>query len=50
MVKTGRLEESAAEHHELLDHLSAGDASAARTLMHRHIGHTIGWWAGQPEE
>jgi DNA-binding GntR family transcriptional regulator len=50
MVKTGRLEESAAEHHELLDHLTAGDAVAARALMHRHIGHTIGWWAGQPEE
>ena len=50
MVKTGRLEESAAEHHELLDHLSAGDAAAARDLMHRHIGHTIGWWAGHPEE
>ena len=49
MVQSGRLAESAAEHHELLDHLTAGDGPAARALMHRHIGHTIGWWAGQPE-
>ncbi len=49
LARSGRLAESAAEHHALLDHLSAGDGPAARALMHLHIGHTIGWWAGRPE-
>lgn len=42
-------EQSAREHHELLDLLMAGDGPGARALMHRHIGHTIGWWAGTSE-
>ena len=29
---------------------AAGDADGARELMHRHIGHTTGWWAGRAEE
>ncbi|MFD6134859.1 GntR family transcriptional regulator [Isoptericola sp. NPDC056618] len=50
MVATDHLEQSAAEHHELLDLLAAGDAAGARDLMRRHIGHTTGWWAGRPED
>ncbi|MRG59323.1 FCD domain-containing protein [Agromyces sp. CFH 90414] len=49
MLESDRLGESAAEHLLLLDHFAAGDAEAARELMHRHIHHTLGWWAGNPE-
>lgn len=49
MLESDRLGESAAEHLELLDLLAAGDAAGARSLMHRHIHHTLGWWAGNPE-
>jgi len=50
MLESDRLGESAAEHLLLLDHFAAGDAAAARDLMHRHIHHTLGWWAGNPEQ
>jgi len=46
---TSRLVESAHEHHELLDLLSDGDGAGARALMERHIGHSLGLWAGQAE-
>ncbi|GAA2032309.1 GntR family transcriptional regulator [Terrabacter terrae] len=46
---TSRLVESAHEHHELLDLLSGGDGGGARALMERHIGHSLGLWAGQSE-
>jgi len=46
---TVELEKSAAEHHLLLDLLTAGDAEAVEELMHRHIGHVVGWWAGRTE-
>jgi DNA-binding GntR family transcriptional regulator len=46
---TVELEKSAQEHLLLLDLLVAGDAAAAEELMHRHIGHVVGWWAGRPE-
>lgn len=49
MVRTTALATSAAEHLELLDALSAGDGDGAEALMRRHIGHTLGWWAGHPE-
>jgi DNA-binding GntR family transcriptional regulator len=49
MLDSQQLDRSAAEHHELLDTLERGDGAAARDLMHRHIGHTTGWWAGKPE-
>ena len=49
MLKSERLSDSAAEHGELLGYLVAGDADAARQLMRRHIRHTTGWWAGNPE-
>ena len=49
IVGTSRLVESAHEHHELLDLLSSGDGAAARALMERHIGHSLGLWAGHAE-
>ncbi|MFD5213308.1 GntR family transcriptional regulator [Microbacterium sp. NPDC058345] len=49
MLATEELSKSAAEHHELLDLLEAGEGEDAERLMHRHIGHVIGWWAGRSE-
>lgn len=49
LLATEELAKSAAEHHEILDLLESGDGPAAEALMHRHIGHVIGWWAGRPE-
>jgi DNA-binding GntR family transcriptional regulator len=49
MLESKRLDESADEHLVLLQHLADGDAQAARELMHRHIHHTLGWWAGNSE-
>lgn len=49
LLATEELSKSAAEHHEILDLLEAGDGAGAETLMHRHIGHVLGWWAGRPE-
>ncbi|GAB2530752.1 GntR family transcriptional regulator [Paramicrobacterium agarici] len=50
MIKTQRLQDSAAEHVELLDFLAAGDQEGARDLMAKHIHHTLGWWSGKPED
>jgi len=50
MLGSTTLGESAAEHHELLDLLAAGDGEGAARLMTRHIGHIAGWWAGRGEE
>lgn len=49
LLATEELAQSAAEHHEILDLLESGDGAGAEALMHRHIGHVIGWWAGRPE-
>ncbi|HEX2145444.1 MAG TPA: GntR family transcriptional regulator [Glycomyces sp.] len=49
MLQTRMLDVSAEEHHRLLDHLAAGDADAAESLMRQHIRHAVGWWAGKPE-
>lgn len=43
------LVDSATEHLDLLDLLQAGDKAGAKALMHRHIGHTLGWWGGNLE-
>ena len=45
LVESGRLVQSAAEHHELMDLVEAGDAEGAEQLMRRHIGHVRGLWA-----
>jgi len=47
---TVELEKSAQEHHLLLDLLVAGKADEAEKLMHTHIGHVLGWWAGRAED
>jgi DNA-binding GntR family transcriptional regulator len=49
LAERGELKESAHEHRELLDAISAGDASAAASIMTRHLQHTRGIWAGQAE-
>jgi DNA-binding GntR family transcriptional regulator len=49
LARSGRLVASAQEHHELLQTLQAGDADATTRLMHAHIGHTRGVWAGREE-
>jgi DNA-binding GntR family transcriptional regulator len=46
LLNSGRLTRSAAEHHELLDFIEARDPVGAELLMHRHIGHVRGLWAG----
>jgi DNA-binding GntR family transcriptional regulator len=46
---SAELEQSAREHHELLDLMVAGEAERAEALMHAHIGHILGWWAGRAE-
>jgi DNA-binding GntR family transcriptional regulator len=50
LVEQDRLVASAAEHHELLDALQAGDAEAAEAVMRRHIRHVRGIWAAHPEK
>lgn len=45
LVKSGRIVQSAAEHHELVDLVEARDAAGAEQLMLRHIGHVRGLWA-----
>lgn len=50
MQGSAELAESAAEHERLLDLLRAGDRAGAEALMHLHIGHVLGWWAGNAED
>jgi DNA-binding GntR family transcriptional regulator len=47
LVTSGGLGASAAEHAELVDLVTAGDADGARDLMDRHIGHARTIWAGR---
>jgi len=49
LAARGQLEASAHEHEELVDLVLARDADAAAELMHRHIAHVRGAWAGRPE-
>jgi DNA-binding GntR family transcriptional regulator len=49
LARSGRLNASAQEHHELLLALRAGDIDATTRLMNAHIGHTRGLWAGREE-
>jgi DNA-binding GntR family transcriptional regulator len=46
LVESGRLGQSAVEHHELMDLVEARDAEGAEQLMQRHISHVRGLWAG----
>jgi DNA-binding GntR family transcriptional regulator len=49
LVESGRLGQSAAEHHDLVDLVEARDAAGAEQLMLRHIGHVRGLWARNPQ-
>ena len=49
LVESGRLAQSAAEHHELMDLVEAGDGEGAEQLMRRHIGHVRGLWAARSQ-
>jgi DNA-binding GntR family transcriptional regulator len=46
---TDALVGSALEHVAIVDALSRGDGTTASIMMRRHIDHTRGIWAGQPE-
>lgn len=50
LAEGGGLAASAAEHEELLDHVLAGDDGQAARLMHQHINHVRGEWAGRTPE
>lgn len=49
LSRSGRLMESAHEHHELLETYRSGDPAAIERLITAHIGHTRGLWAGNEE-
>lgn len=48
MLEAGQLPQSAQEHLEILDAVEARDAERAYQLLHRHISHVRGAWAGDP--
>ncbi|MCT2085156.1 GntR family transcriptional regulator [Microbacterium enclense] len=48
-VGTEEFHASNREHRELLDHLYAGRADQARSLMEKHVRHSLGVWAGVDE-
>ena len=50
MADSIELRKSAVEHHELLNLLAEGKAEESERLIHNHIGHVIGWWAGRAEQ
>ena len=45
LADSGRLVDSAQEHHRLLDLLAAGDGDGAFALIVRHIGHASRLWS-----
>lgn len=49
LAAKGKLDQSAAEHRPILEALQRRDADAAEALMHSHIHHTRGIWAGREE-
>ncbi|MGO3153647.1 MAG: GntR family transcriptional regulator [Galactobacter sp.] len=44
LADLGLLEDSALEHHRLIDLLEAGDGAGAEELLRAHIGHATGSW------
>jgi len=50
MTKSHELRESAREHHVMLDLLGRGDGPALEALTIKHLGHVLGWWAGNTED
>jgi DNA-binding GntR family transcriptional regulator len=49
MTHSHELPDSAREHHIMLDLLERGDGEALEKLTLKHLGHVVGWWAGNPE-
>jgi DNA-binding GntR family transcriptional regulator len=49
MTAGNELPATAREHHEMLDLLERRDGEALEALTKRHLGHVVGWWAGNPE-
>lgn len=49
LVNSGRLVESAEEHHLLIDAMRARDIARTRSLITSHIRHTRGLWVGRAE-
>lgn len=50
LANSGRLVDSAQEHHQLLDLLAAGDGAGAFDLINLHIGHAARLWSTGDEE
>lgn len=49
IAESVELQETAAEHHEILELLEAGDGEGAMRVLERHIGHVVGIWSGASE-
>ncbi len=49
LVESGRLHESAQEHHDLIEAMREHDATATERIITSHIKHTRGLWAGRAE-
>lgn len=49
LVDSGRLVESAEEHHQLIEAMRARDIPGTRSLITSHIKHTRGLWVGRAE-
>ncbi len=49
LAAEGKLDVTAGEHAQLLEAIVAGDGGSTRELMHRHLQHTRGIWAGMQE-
>lgn len=45
LLESGQLEQSAAEHHQLVDLIETGDVVRVQAFMREHIGHVRGRWA-----
>lgn len=50
MTHSRELTEAAREHHLMLDLLERGEGGPLEELIVRHLGHVVGWWAGNPEK
>jgi DNA-binding GntR family transcriptional regulator len=49
LVESGRLVESAHEHHDLIEAMRARDEAATEGIITTHIKHTRGLWVGRSE-
>jgi DNA-binding GntR family transcriptional regulator len=50
LLREGALKETMQEHRAILDALIKRDSGLSVTLMHQHLDHTRGIWAGRKEE